>query len=355
MVAPRKASQGRCAVGVGALQHHRTVELWRLLRGAHEQSLRHPLLGERTGDMSADGSRRAGDGECGQGGHDRPPVGAVTVSLSSSARVAASNGPTWRRPLTKKVGCPARAARLRARDVGAHPGVHLVPVEVADELLDVEPQVAGVADQVLELQLVLVLEEQVVQVPEPPLPVGGDRRPGSELGVLVDVVQRQVTEHVAQVVAELLAELAGHAGGAGAEGALEVAVLDEGQRRVGPTAEMVPPGVDRLGEAARQVCVALAAEHPPGLEEQPAQQGGEHSREQDADGRLVLQLGVVEGEAGDEEGDGEADPRQRAAAGDVAGTHALREPAEPEPGTQQRRAGRPPGACRAPARGRRPR
>ena len=71
--------------------------------------------------------------------------------------------------------------------------------EVLTESLAVEPEVAGVADQVARLEGVLVLQEQVVHLPERVLVSGGFRGLGGELGVRVDVVQREVAPHVPDV------------------------------------------------------------------------------------------------------------------------------------------------------------
>src|ERR1700733_551638 len=60
--------------------------------------------------------------------------------------------------------------------------------QVLTESLAVEPEVADVADQVARQEGVLVLQEQVVHLPERVLVRGGFRGFGGELGVRVDVV-----------------------------------------------------------------------------------------------------------------------------------------------------------------------
>ena len=93
------------------------------------------------------------------------------------------------------------------------------------------PRVARVADQVTEGQRALVVHQHVVHLPERALRGGGLGRLGGQLRVLVDVGQRQVPEDEAQL-AELADQLADGGLGLPAVGALEVAVLDQGDQRV---------------------------------------------------------------------------------------------------------------------------
>ena len=97
--------------------------------------------------------------------------------------------------------------------------------QVVAEALEVEAELLGVAAQVAGSQLVLVVEQQVVHLPERAL--GGRRLGGlgGELGVRVDVGERQVAPDVADV-AEVGEQLADDRLGPAAVGALEVAVLD---------------------------------------------------------------------------------------------------------------------------------
>jgi hypothetical protein len=174
-------------------------------------------------------------------------------------------------------------------------------------------------------------------------PVGARRlgRLGGELGVLVDVGQRQVAEHVAHVVAEAHVQLADDAGRLAAERALEVAVLDERHRGVDGPADVVALRVDRAVEEQRQRRGPLAAQHRGEPEHGQAGERGEYSGDQHADRRLVAHGLAVEGEPGDQQRHGEADARQRGAAehlplADAAGQHA-----EPQPQREQRAAADP--------------
>ena len=136
------------------------------------------------------------------------------------------------------------------------------------------------------------------------------------------VVQRQVPPHVANL-AEVAQQLAHDGLGLPAVGALEVAVLDERDRRFERAADVVALGIDVDGRgrsAARRVpsrarirarrgssAVARNSSH---VIDRRAERGAE-----DAELRL-LELRPVERERRDEQRDGEADAGDRAAAGD---------------------------------------
>jgi hypothetical protein len=61
-------------------------------------------------------------------------------------------------------------------------------------------------------------------------------------------------------------------------------------------------------------------------EDRPAEQGGEHGGDQDADDGLVVQCAVGEGESGDEQRDGEADAGEGGASENLPEPDAGREP-----------------------------
>jgi hypothetical protein len=87
-----------------------------------------------------------------------------------------------------------------------------------------------------------------VHLPEPALGGGSLRCLGGALGRRVEVDQRHVTEHEAQVGPEALTELASDRVGLPAVGALEVRVLDERDSRAGIAADVVAGRVDVRGE-----------------------------------------------------------------------------------------------------------
>ena len=183
-------------------------------------------------------------------------------AFSSAASVRASYGPMCRRSPTKNVGVP-RAPLASALATSLAHARREGPRRGRGEPLDVEAELAGVADEVLDSSRSWWREQEVVHLPEAPLRARRLGRLGGELGVVVHVGERQVAEDVAQVVAEALVQLAHDAGRAAAERALEVAVLDERQRRVGRPADVVALGVDGPVEDQRQRRGALAAQRPP--------------------------------------------------------------------------------------------
>src|SRR5436189_6204560 len=97
--------------------------------------------------------------------------------------------------------------------------------KVVCELLDVEPELLRVPDQVIRLQGVLVPEQQVVHLPERALRGCGLRCFGGELRVRMHVVQRKMAPYVADVSGEVPEQLAHDRLRLTAERTLEVAVL----------------------------------------------------------------------------------------------------------------------------------
>ena len=225
----------------------------------------------------------------------------------------------------KKVGVPRTPLSSADGDVVGDVAGQVVVVEVAQELLHVEVEPGGVADEVLQLELVLVGEEHVVHVPVAALPC---RRLGAQrgqLGVRVDR-QGQVAGDVAQPVAEVRAQLLADPAHARAEGALEVEVLDQRQRRVDRSGDVVALRVDRSAEVRREGRVALAEETGGEAEGEPAGEARQCGGHQDADACLVLQPRRLEGEADDQQRHREADAGERTAGQGVAQADALRQP-----------------------------
>ena len=122
-----------------------------------------------------------------------------------------------------------------------------------------------------------MVEQQVVHLPERALVGRGLARLGRELGVRVDVVQRQVPPDVAEV-AEVGEQLADDRLGLAAVGALEVAVLDDRDRRVDRAADVVALGStstvevdERLGAAEQGADPSAPRQQGGGAEEQPGE------------------------------------------------------------------------------------
>ncbi len=105
-------------------------------------------------------------------------------------------------------------------------------------------------------------QQQVVHLPELAVGGGGLGSLRRKLRVRVDVVERQVTPHVAQI-AEIGQQLAHHLLRLPAVGALEVAVLDQRDRRVVRSADVVALDVDGDGQVDdRLVCAEQARSLP---------------------------------------------------------------------------------------------
>ena len=134
-------------------------------------------------------------------------------------------------------------------------------------------------------QRVLVVQQQVVHLPERALRGRRLGRLGGELGVRVHVGQRQVAPDVADV-AEVGQQLAHDRLGLAAVRALEVAVLDQGDRRVRRAADVVALGVHRHGQVddrlgrAEQRADARALRQQRGRPGRPARSSAEaqHAR-----------------------------------------------------------------------------
>jgi hypothetical protein len=121
--------------------------------------------------------------------------------------------------------------------------------QVGREAVPVQPLGRRVLPKLRVVELLLVLEEAVVHRPERALPasrLGGLSR---VLGVRVDVGEREVPEDEAQPVAEVRLHLLHDRVGPPRVRALVVAVLHQGDRRVGRPLGVVA-AADRRREAA---------------------------------------------------------------------------------------------------------
>jgi hypothetical protein len=117
--------------------------------------------------------------------------------------------------------------------VGGDLGLVGALVERRLELVQVELELRGVLLDVGAGHRLLVLEEDVMHLPELALLAGGQRGLGADLGVLVHR-QREVLEDDADVlgVGRVLDDLVQHVGELGAERALEVGELDDRDQRL---------------------------------------------------------------------------------------------------------------------------
>ena len=145
-------------------------------------------------------------------------------------------------------------------------------------------------------------------------------------------------------VAEVAQELAHDRLGLPAVRALEVAVLDDRHRRVERPADVVALGIDvdaevdeRLRGTEQRADPQAPRQQRRRAEEQPGEQRRAERGAEDAELRL-LELRPVERERRDQQGDGEADPGDRAAAGDGRPADRRPQPAAAQPREQPREA-----------------
>jgi hypothetical protein len=139
----------------------------------------------------------------------------------------------------------------------------------------------------------------------------------AELGVRVDVGQRQMAEDVAQAAGRLHAEhLADGWLRLPAERTLEVRVLHQGDDPVGVTPDVVAVRIHVVGEVDDLFGGPAQLLEPPRRRDQGprASEQGDRDRGRDQTGGedaelRLFELRSGEGEAGDQEGDGEPDTR----------------------------------------------
>ena len=131
------------------------------------------------------------------------------------------------------------------------------------------------------------------------------------------VIERQMAEDETKVVAERADELSDHRFGLPAIRALEIAVLHERDLTVGGTTHVVNLRIDRLDQVQqwRRNTGSASEGKPPRQvvdrpEDDPSETRREHRRGENAE-LGVFEIVTVEGNVGDEERHGEADPRHR--------------------------------------------
>src|SRR5947207_4479709 len=90
-----------------------------------------------------------------------------------------------------------------------------------------------IRSQMFIVERALMLEQRVVHLPEPSLRARGFRRFGGAFGARMNRAERKIPEDEAQTCAEMFSHGLHDGVRAAAVRALEVAVLDERQRRVG--------------------------------------------------------------------------------------------------------------------------
>src|SRR6185437_2963153 len=120
---------------------------------------------------------------------------------------------------------------------------------VAQEGVEIDAEARGVLGQIGPLERLLVLEQHVVHRPEALLRAGSLGGLGRGERVRMLGGQREAAKHEAQARAEHLLQRLDRVVGAGAEGTLEVAVLDERDRRAKAAVDVIVGMHGRTQEA----------------------------------------------------------------------------------------------------------
>ena len=129
-----------------------------------------------------------------------------------------------------------------------------------------------------------------MHVPEPLLSRCRFGSLGSELGVGVNVAEWQVAPHIPNLVAGLGQQLADHLLGLAAEGALEVAVLDDRDRSILGAADVIPGRIDVdrevedvLGGAGDLARAQVCRDSPDHLHDEPSERRRKDQRAERAE------------------------------------------------------------------------
>ena len=166
--------------------------------------------------------------------------------------------------------------------------------------MGVEPEGRGEAHQIVRVEIGLVLEEQVVHLPEPALRTGRLGCLGRQRRVGMDIDQRQMAEDEAQSPLEPFQQSADHGRCVTAIGAFEVTVLDQRHRRTLRPPDMVALWIDLLGqvpEGPRGLGVGppepFARQPPHPVEEHDAEGRRDDRGDEDAELRLIQERADV--------------------------------------------------------------
>src|SRR5262245_33442725 len=157
-----------------------------------------------------------------------------------------------------------------------------------------------------------------MHLPEGSLAGGSLAGFGGELRIRVDIGEREVAPHVADV-AEAGEQLTDDGLCLSAVRALEVAVLDNGHQGVLRPADVIAVLIDVCGQvddevrgAEQSTAAGRGWQQLSDAEDDPGREGGAQSGGEDADLRL-LKLAAAEGKGRDQERHREADPGDGAA------------------------------------------
>ncbi len=190
------------------------------------------------------------------------------------------------------------AALVGADDVLADARRVHPAAQILGDAVGVEPELLGVAPHVARAQLALMVEEDVVHVPEATLCGRGFGGLRSQLRVRMHVVEREMAPDVAHVVAEGRQQLADRVLGLPAVRAFEVPVLEQRHRGVLGAADVVALGIDVVGEVedvvggARDLpCAQRRGQAPDDLQDRPRDERRDDDGGQGAELRLVEAAG----------------------------------------------------------------
>ena len=111
--------------------------------------------------------------------------------------------------------------------------------EVGREPLSIETKVARMPDEIVVLELVLILEKEVVHVPEPTLGTGDLRGQSRTFRERVNVILGKVAEDETDLVGDLFEELTDRVIRPTAVHAFELSILNERYRSVHVPADVV--------------------------------------------------------------------------------------------------------------------
>ena len=156
------------------------------------------------------------------------------------SNVSKSYESSWRIPLMKKVGVPFTPLRTPLRKSSWTRSAWTCSASSLLEQVEIELERTSVRTKVVDLQMLLVLVEVIVHLPEPVLGGSGLGRLRRVLGMRMRGTDREVAEHEPELLSHPFLDLLDDRVGLPAVGALIVAVLHEGHRRIRRALDVIP-------------------------------------------------------------------------------------------------------------------
>src|SRR6476660_5159676 len=143
-------------------------------------------------------------------------------------------------PVDEEGGRPVHTAADAAEEILVDPVRMNMLRELLLEQVEIELERTSVGTEVVDLQMLLVLVELVVHLPEPVLGSGGLGRLRRVLGMRMRGSDREVAEREPELLSHPFLDLLDDRVGLPAVGTLIVAVLHEGHRRIRRTLDVIP-------------------------------------------------------------------------------------------------------------------